>query len=232
MSETNNPDGAGGQPSSLQGVGLRTFDGNGSSKLNIAELAAMFHVPPLVKPYEPGYGDLTRFNTSRTILDATGPELLRDIVGEIMVLLGTSCAVYEKNGDYALGIFSSGWCRLMDEASYKRCGTSNPQQALSCGQWLCHESCWLKASKTAMEKDSAADVECEGGLHLFALPIRAGSEIVGAINFGYGDPPRSPEKLVALSRKFGLPVAVLTQAAAQYESRPAFIIEIARKRLE
>jgi len=64
--------------------------------------------------YTPFYGDVTELNTERTIIDLVGKETLSNIVSELMDLLETSVAIYEKNGDYAFGMFSSGWCQLMD----------------------------------------------------------------------------------------------------------------------
>lgn len=181
--------------------------------------------------YTPVYGDLLSLNTSRFILDSVGQDVLMDIVKDFLDLLETSVAVYEANGDYALGIFSSKWCRFMDKASWRLCNTEDNRQALNCGRWLCHESCW-GAAQACMEEGEPVDIECAGGIRLYAAPISCGGKIIGTINLGYGNPPQDWQTLQTLARKYRVNINDLFQSAKCYESRPSFLIENAKRRME
>ncbi|MGF7141058.1 PAS domain S-box protein [Roseimarinus sediminis] len=181
---------------------------------------------------QPGYGDLTTYNPNGLIVNSINKEELNDIANDYLGLLETSSAIYEKNGDYALGIFSSGWCRFMDSASRKLCNTKSNRKALKSGKWLCHESCWTDASKKAIETGKTVDIQCNGGLNLYVEPIKAAEKVVGAINFGYGDPPTNDHVLKELAEKYQVSFTELKALSKTYESRPPFVVELARKRLK
>jgi signal transduction histidine kinase len=183
---------------------------------------------PTVEPQP--YGDPTELNTARLILDSVGKDVLAEIMADYLGLLQTSAAIYETNGDYAQGIFSSGWCRKMDETSRNLCGTADNREALVCGKWHCHESCW-SVSKASIETGQPADEPCLGGIRIFAVPVRAGGKIVGSLNFGYGDPPTDLEKMQELSDRFGLSLQELRKVAESYQHREPWIIEVAKHQL-
>lgn len=181
--------------------------------------------------YVSKYGDLTKLNENGLILTSVGKEKLIEISSEYLDLMETSSAIYECNGDYALGLFTSNWCRLMDTASRNLCGTDSNEEALNSGKWLCHESCWYDASLKSIKSGNPVDVKCLGGLSLYAVPIWVNDEVAGAINFGYGNPPDKDSELQELSRLYKIPYEKLRKARQEYQVRPQFIIDYARKRL-
>ncbi|MFW6121944.1 MAG: MEDS domain-containing protein [Petrotogales bacterium] len=181
---------------------------------------------------EPPYGNLTKLNKSGLVLKSVGENILKDIASDYLNLLETSTAIYEKNGDYSLGIFSSSWCSFLDEASRKLCKTEDNEKALKSGKWLCHECCWNEAAKPAIEKRKPTDIPCEGGIRLYTVPIWANGKVIGAMNFGYGDPPKDEDKLREISVKYSVGIYRLKEKAKEYKPRPPFIIELAKERLE
>jgi len=84
---------------------------------------------------EIGYEDLTLLNHNGLIAQSIDKKILTRIASEYLDLLGTSSAIYEKNGDYALGLFTSSWCSFLDSASRQLCHTDDNATALASGKW-------------------------------------------------------------------------------------------------
>lgn len=179
-----------------------------------------------------GYGDLTLLNFDGIISSHVDKPILLGIVSEYMDLLETSSAIHEKNGSYAFNTHSSRWCRFLNIASRKLCQTKDNATALASNKWLCHESSWTHCSKEAIATGKTLDIECNGGIRIYSEPIFVNDEAIGAINFGYGDPPKDPVTLQKIADTYGVEYEELSRVADAYETRPPFIIEIAKRRLK
>jgi PAS domain S-box-containing protein len=174
---------------------------------------------------------LPGLNETRILMDAVGEEVLQDVVSDFLELLDTSAAVFEENGDFALWTFSSGWCQLLSHASRDLCGIDDEREAINSGKWQCHHSCWDRSSKVSIQTREPHDTDCIGGLKIYSVPILAGGNVVGAISVGYGDPPKDEEQIKAIAERYKVPEEELKKLAVSYETRPPFIIEIAKNRL-
>ncbi len=177
------------------------------------------------------YSDLVKLNHDGLILKSVGYDMLTDIVSDYLNLMNTSTAVYELDGSYALGLFTSDWCNLLGDATYKLAKKDSLSEAIDSGDWLCHESCWTNVSKSCIETGQAVDRTCAGGLRLYGEPIYAGDKIVGSLNFGYGSPPKDERILKELADSYNIPYEDILKASENYMSRPPFIVEHAKKQL-
>lgn len=186
-------------------------------------------MPKRHEPRHQPYGSLVQLNTERLILDAVGPEAVQELVDDYLDMLQTSSAVYERNGDYAAGILSSGWCRALDNASRNLCETDDNRVALQDPRWHCHQACW-KVSKQAMAEGKAVDHPCPGGLRMHAEPIMIGDEAVGVVNFGYGEPPLDDPGLAEIAERYGVPLEELRKLSEAENPRPAEVVESAKRR--
>ncbi|RJP19292.1 MAG: PAS domain S-box protein [Candidatus Omnitrophota bacterium] len=204
---------------------------NSTQRNRLTEEKAGIHPATKTDERRTGFVDLSALNTCRLILDAIGKEKLSDIVNDVIDLLDTSVAVYEKNGDYALGIVHSHWCRFLNEKSFRLCNTDDVQQALASGNWHCHESCWTECSRECVETGAVVDIACRGGLRIYSVPIRANGDIIGAINMGYGEPPQDRQKLEAIAYRYHIRIEELPEQAKTYWSRSPQLIKIAKNHL-
>jgi PAS domain S-box-containing protein len=165
---------------------------------------------------------------ARGILDAVGPSVLFEIAASFHLLMGTCFSVHERNGDLAYKERLSPWCRFLDTSSIQRRAAGGSKIP---GKSLCHESCGADASLQAMERGKPVELECSGGLCLFAVPIRADGQVVGAISLGLGDPTRDTSRLLQLAEIYDVEFEELERNAVAYETRPPFIIELAKQRM-
>ncbi|GAB4267577.1 MAG: hypothetical protein Kow0029_02130 [Candidatus Rifleibacteriota bacterium] len=179
----------------------------------------------------PFYGDLARYNTDGLIKKLVEPVILKRLIGEFIYLVGSAANIYEREGGYAMAVLSTDWCRLLNEASRKLCKTADNNEAMKSGAWLCHESCWTKCSKRAIEEKKPVDIVCSGGINLYSVPIFASGKAVGAISLGYGDPPRDQATIEKIASRYQVGFHELKAASESYKSRPRYIVEMARQRL-
>ena len=174
---------------------------------------------PFSVPKPQPYGELTELNSAQTILRTIGKDLLVNVAGDALHLIGTSGSVCERNGDYASSLVASDWCRFLDHTSRSRCGTTDNRAALASGEWHCRESC-REVSARSIEAGEPVDLPCKGGINLYAAPIKVDGEIVGSISIGYGDPPKDDERLIEVAERYGVPLEKLRELSANMPSRP------------
>lgn len=178
------------------------------------------------------YGDLTKLNKCRDLLDTVGRDMLERIGHSYLDLLETSSAIYEVDGSYATALFTSSYCKFLDRTSRSMCATDDDGEALESGKWLCHESCWTEASRCSIETGKPYDLRpCKGGINIYAVPIKAGEKIIGSINFGYGNPPTDEKTIDELTERFKVNRDDLLQVVGEYRPRPDYIIEAAKRHL-
>ncbi len=171
-------------------------------------------------------------NQPHKILDAVDEHTLGEIVNEFLDMMETSAFIYEANGDCAWGKLISPWCKCLYQASLELCKSDGTDVTDSYDLWHCRNSNWRDSSMKAIQTREPVDIKCAGGIRVYAVPIMAGGEAVGAISIGYGDPPTDQAIQLHLAEKYNVPVHQISSNASAYETRPLYIESIARRRLE
>lgn len=174
--------------------------------------------------------ELLKLNTDRTILDTVGRKTLKRIAEDTLDLLGSSVVIYEKNGDYAMALFSSSWCNFLHSSSRNLCGNCSTRIALKSGKWLCNDSCWT-CSKEAFETGRIVDKFCEGGIKRYSIPILAGEERIGVLSVAYGEPPKDEQTLKRLAEKYKVDLRELRIKAGEYSVKDNDTERIAKNRM-
>ncbi|HKX28387.1 MAG TPA: PAS domain S-box protein [Blastocatellia bacterium] len=166
------------------------------------------------------------------ILKSVGEAMLKDIVGDYIDLLGTSAAIYDRNGDCVIGLFSPVWQRFLGQSSRWLSGKASGYQIPGGDTSRRSELDVAEYSKIFVETGQPIDFDCQNGIRVYAAPIRAGGEVVGSIEFSYGYPSKDSVKLRELAVRYQADGDELLEWSRAYKSRPPFIIELAKKRLQ
>ncbi|MFP4417201.1 MAG: PAS domain S-box protein [Chitinispirillaceae bacterium] len=175
-------------------------------------------------------GILPGGNMSGEIYQSAGRDILLDIAGDYINLLGTSAAIHNRDGSYAFAVCSSDWCHLLSSLSRE---VENGGEGAGTEMKCCDEHCWKAPVLQAIEQGKPVDIIGRMGMSVYAVPIvLSDGEIVGALHFCYGNPPQDEASLSRIARTYDVPVKVLQKKTISHEKRPPFIIDIARSRLE
>ncbi|MBI2964108.1 MAG: PAS domain S-box protein, partial [Deltaproteobacteria bacterium] len=166
--------------------------------------------------------DLSDLDGAKAILDAVGKEVLEKILRDYIELGGGSIAIYDKNGGYVLPVVASRYCSKLWEASLHSCGTTDIASALRSGKWLCHEKSWA-AAQAAIEAGEASEAS-HPGLRVHAVPIRAGTGVIGAISIGYGEPPGEDGAIREVAAEYGLTLDELARLDRENPPLPAWLL--------
>jgi len=176
------------------------------------------------------YGDISESNRDGEILSSVGKEILADIARDAIELLDMSVSIFEKDGSYALLAVSSLWCRMLDRHSRESCGHVSNTEAMNCGKWLCHEF-RREAALKCMSAGCPSESVCSGGLPYFSIPVRAGSEVIGAMVAGVGNIPADPRQIMKIAERYGVNYSILLDISKNSYSHQASFFNISKNRL-
>ena len=164
---------------------------------------------------------------THAIRQTVGVEALTDIVGEFVDLVETCAVVYERDGTVALKVTVSDWFRYIEKA-LARDGTSGDWLRV---KWWGWDPAWEEAARAAVETGQTTDATALDGTHIHMVPIRLKNEIIGAMGFAHGTPPRDVSGLEETARHIGADVADLLAKSESCEDRPPFVLSLAKSRI-
>lgn len=159
-----------------------------------------------------------------------GKELLNRIQDSYLQYLESSAAIYEANGGYAAAFFTSSWCDFLNRASKKLAGDVPEEEALKSGKWICYEDCWVVSLKSIKDK-VPCEIECSGGIKIFAAPIIADGIVIGSNNAGVSNPPADEKKIKEIAERYRVDAKKLLEVAGEYTPRPQYVLNAARNHI-
>lgn len=182
------------------------------------------------------------------ILELVGKETLLTLAKDSLSMLDTAFTVAEADGENAIRLVVSEWCRLLDspdpdlandpeqvgksdsrtdrpEKTGNIAGKKNAKGPCSC--------CRLEQNaRRVLASGEPAETTCIGGIHIYSIPINVRGNIVGAVSISFGAPPAEEKTLRNMAAVYGIPPDTLQKAALKYKPRPQFIIDAAKYRLK
>jgi PAS domain S-box-containing protein len=215
-------------------VAMNDFTQHRQTEEALRKIEWMLSKRPRPAPTEPGSDAETGRSgdeAAGVIGRSVGRETLESIVSEHLNLLGTATVIREANGRIAFRGVESGWCRLMAQAADAMQRMPDDERARIPAGMRCHLEGWARCAREAVAARAPADIECFGGIRLYAVPIFVRGEVVGTISISYGDPSRDPEVVRPFAEACHLCCEDLIREAWAYDSRPPYIIEMAKSRL-
>ena len=160
----------------------------------------------------------------RLILDTIGEKVLKGILVDTLNLLGTSAAVYEKDGTSSMGYSpldgASSWTTplgMMMRATIWRLEACCATTAAGANR---RSSYWKRTVRWI------GHVPAVSG-STWSLSRPTGRRSVRS-TFGYGDPPQDLQVLKEMAEENHLDAEQLIRAAQDYRSRPLFMVEAAK----
>ncbi len=161
------------------------------------------------------------------IYENISKDILQGIMFDYLQLLETSSIVFELDGSYALGIFQSDWCINLHESKKLR---KNEVTSGRCT--ICFYNEWEKCGKVAIEKKEPVNHKCEGGIEIYALPVFVFGQVIGAVCVALTAPSQHSNELDKISNAYNLPSILVGKISYAYDTRPAYILELAKERLK
>ena len=158
-----------------------------------------------------------------------GEKLLNETQDAYLKYLESSAAIYEVNGNYAAALFTSKYCNFLNEASRKLAGKTD-EEALKSGKWICHEDCWATSLKSIKDK-KPCEMECSGGIKIYAAPIIAEGMVIGSNNAGVSNPPTDEKKIKEIAERYKIDSKELLKVAKEYTPRPEYVVNAAKNHI-
>lgn len=149
------------------------------------------------------------------ITSTVGADMLAEIARGYIDLVGTCSAVYELEGECVVRVTSAGSCLKPRGAQAE--DSEGHRVELRTRQDGIREA----AARRAIASGEPADGEFADSIRIYAVPIKVGGRVVGAIDFGYGAPASEP----------GLSMQGLERKAVEHWRFQPEVVQVAKSQL-